>query len=67
MLHKTHLNETKQADELNETQTQAPFTLVRFRFKTHNFATVTPIVYTTPVFSRSKTETFENAADPVLV
>ncbi len=26
-----------------------------------------PIVYTTAVFSSSKTETFENTADPVLV
>ncbi len=28
---------------------------------------VTPIVYTIPAFSRSKTETFENSADPILV
>ncbi len=34
---------------------------------TITFATDTPIVYTTPVFSRSKTETFKNAADPILV
>ncbi len=39
---------------------------MHFRFKRITFATVTPIVYTTPAFSRSKTETFENAADPVL-
>ncbi len=42
--------------------TKAPFTLVRFCFKTHNF-----FVYVNPAFSRSKPETFENAADPVLV
>ncbi len=30
------------------------------------FATVKAIVYTTLAFSRSKSETFENAADPVL-
>ncbi len=29
------------------------------------FATVTPIVDTTPAFSRSKIKTFENATDPV--
>ncbi len=34
----------------------------RFRFKRITFATVTPIVYTTPAFSRLK-----NAADPVVV
>ncbi len=39
-----------------KTVIEAPFTLVSFRFKM-------PIVYTTPAFSRSKTET----ADPVLV
>ncbi len=48
--------------------TQAPFTLVRFRFKTHKFCYghAGYIVYTTHEFSRLKTETFENAADPVL-
>ncbi len=42
--------------------TKAPFTLVRFHFKTHNF-----FVYANPAFSRLKPETFENDADPVLV
>ncbi len=38
-----------------------------FVLKRITFATVTPIVYTTPAFSTLETETFENAADPVLV
>ncbi len=46
---------------------QAPLTLVCFHVKRITLATDTPIVYTTPAFSRSKKETFENAADPVSV
>ncbi len=38
-----------------------------FRFKTHNFCYGYAYRYTTPAFPKSKTETFENAADPVLV
>ncbi len=51
-------------EEKSLRELEAPFTIVHFRI---TFATVAPILYTTPVFSRWKTETFENAADPILV
>ncbi len=46
---------------------KGPFGTDFLVLKRITFTMVTPIVYTTLAFSRLKTETFENAADPVLV
>ncbi len=62
-----YLKQRAPVSRLGALLSQIPFTLVRFRFKTHNFCYGYVHKSTTPAFSRSKTETFENAAEPVLV